>query len=755
MDDGSAVYTPSIEAVNLLVHQESQDDGLPPLEEPSRARIVYSDEIHDMLGEANGLYVSQRFDEAIKVLLIVIKEEARLPQAFETLGLCFEALGRTEQALNVFLVAAHLYRSDPDAWKRVAGLASAQKDWKKAIYCYTKLTRSATDSFWALSKRAEVYRTLRDYPKAIRDYNSLLSKHPYHVGVVGQISLLYLHLGMDSKAITLLNGFFNQPPPTWDLSLAQLLIKFYIEASQYEKALGFIETTKTHVGDLPLDMVVQAAICHLYLGDIDLAEHLLNELYDNSDDLQSVSELYLEVCDGYIAGGMFEKALYPLEILVADSSTSTHEVWSRLATCYFETESFELSLDFARRAVDANPGDISYRLTLSTVYQAIGNSDLALEVLQESHYQEQGLGFSPDVAQFDSLLLSRGKPPKLEHSPSPRKRYRSRGPKKRVSVFSSEKLSLLLQMAEIQLSQGETLEFVGSVYTDISTELEDMPDHAPEILYNLDFLELSLSLVKALAHLKRCSEAKDIIDTILETRYDFTENRPREEVKAYHRDFKSVYISVCFQLEDFQPAMRVIQQMLIEEPKNHSLLLNLGALLNKTNYPSRFKRVLERFFEKNPNSVSAVLMVGHFNMMKCAFTAALKKYVKALELDNSDPAVLLCFSIASLLKATSVFIEDRHRLVLQAFSTLYQLLRHRSESNDKDIRSRGISEALYNLGVAFQLLALNHQAVAMYKHVLSLDNGLTRAASWNLQLIYRSSGNEELARRLVQMYHTI
>ena len=80
-----------------------------------------------------------RYEDAIRLLMEVIKAHPYLQDTYHTLGLAHEALGRQRQALDFYMIAVHMAPSDVDLWRRLASLSTKLAFYRQAIYCYTKV----------------------------------------------------------------------------------------------------------------------------------------------------------------------------------------------------------------------------------------------------------------------------------------------------------------------------------------------------------------------------------------------------------------------------------------------------------------------------------------------------------------------------------------------------------------------------------------------------------------------------------------
>lgn len=71
------------------------------------------------MGQANLAYIQSNFQEAIPLLLEVVRIDNKVHSAYMTLATCHRMLGNEELSLQADLVAAHL-DGDAETWKDLA-----------------------------------------------------------------------------------------------------------------------------------------------------------------------------------------------------------------------------------------------------------------------------------------------------------------------------------------------------------------------------------------------------------------------------------------------------------------------------------------------------------------------------------------------------------------------------------------------------------------------------------------------------------
>lgn len=121
---------------------------------------------------------------------------------------------------------------------------------------------------------------------------------------------------------------------------------------------------------------------------------------------------------------------------------------------------------------------------------------------------------------------------------------------------------------------------------------------------------------------------------------------------------------------------------------------------------------------------------------------------------NASPLVALLIGITYMSIAQQKYTTKKHMLISQSISFLNEYAKIRE--------SEAYNEIQYNLGRLHHQFGMCHIAVHYYKQVLNFSNrliekhsthlDLRKEAAYNLHLIYKKSGNYELARKLLCDY---
>jgi general transcription factor 3C polypeptide 3 (transcription factor C subunit 4) len=135
--------------------------------------------------------------------------------------------------------------------------------------------------------------------------------------------------------------------------------------------------------------------------------------------------------------------------------------------------------------------------------------------------------------------------------------------------------------------------------------------------------------------------------------------------------------------------------------------------------------------------------------------------MRARALGPPDPLLELSIGLAYLHRAMQRQADNRHILVLQGMTFVFQYYRAIQERARRYTANQGAAmrqEAEYNVARAFHQTGLLSHATAYYDRVIEiskeedLKNDLVFEAAHNLSLIYFMSGNYEAASEITEKY---
>ena len=145
--------------------------------------------VERMLGEANIHFAYREFQQAVAMLLEVVRLAPGMPHPYQTLGLIYEEMGRPLKALKLFMMAAHLSgRRDAQQWRQLASLCIKHGELQQASYCLAKLTVLQPNDPDALYDRARLLVHLGQYKRAADVLSNLLEQRPTDAGIARRLA---------------------------------------------------------------------------------------------------------------------------------------------------------------------------------------------------------------------------------------------------------------------------------------------------------------------------------------------------------------------------------------------------------------------------------------------------------------------------------------------------------------------------------------------------------------------------------------
>lgn len=159
-----------------------------------------------MLGEATMHFAYREFQQAVKLLLEVVRLAPEMPHPYQTLGLIYEEMGQPLKALKLFMMAAHLSRRDAQQWRQLASLCIKHGELHQAQYCLAKLTVLQPTDPDALFDSARLLVHLGKYKKAADNFGSLLEQRPGDAGIARRLAQCLYRLAQTEKAVAVLEG---------------------------------------------------------------------------------------------------------------------------------------------------------------------------------------------------------------------------------------------------------------------------------------------------------------------------------------------------------------------------------------------------------------------------------------------------------------------------------------------------------------------------------------------------------------------
>lgn len=330
-------------------------------------------ELASVLGEANMLYASHQYDEAILLLKDFIKKAPTIPDPYHTLGMIYEDRQDRTKALQFFLIACTLTPQDADLWKRVGRIAKDENNLDQALFCFKKASSADPKDKEALFSYAELCREQGDNRRAAEVFKKLTALIPNDLSLWMQIAEAYHCNEQEDEAVDALKTCIEKAAAIepamrhhsskYELNAVNMLADLYITLKKYREAINVIHDldarnaaaqdaglTEGDAWGLPLDIAVKYGICHLFERDLATAESMFSHLF--TQDVEVFGDLYLDVADAYIAlGGQDQRAAEILYHLLGREEFPLEQIWVKYAECHDRLEMFDVAVEFYEKAL--------------------------------------------------------------------------------------------------------------------------------------------------------------------------------------------------------------------------------------------------------------------------------------------------------------------------------------------------------------------------------------------------------------------
>ncbi|XP_078536552.1 general transcription factor 3C polypeptide 3 [Lissotriton helveticus] len=737
--------------------------------------------LRGLMGEANIKFARGEREEAILMCMEIVRQAPLAHEPFSTLAMIYEDQGDMEKSLQFELIAAHLNPSDTEQWVRLAEMSLEQDNIKQSIFCYSKALKYNPTNVRYLWERSSLYEQLGEHKMAMDGYRRILNLLPPSDGerfmqLARDMAKSYYEASDVSSAIGVIEEAIAKHQSLVAVEDVNIAAELFIANKQYDKAVevitqysGILLEKRIEIrtsGDtkavevvhcfvpegVPIDITVKLMVCLIHLNILEPLNPLLTTLMEQNP--EEVGDLYLDVAEAFLDVGEYNSALPLLSALVCSERYNLAVVWLRHADCLKALGHMEQAADSYGKVVEMAPLHLDARISLSTLQQQLNRPEKALEAL-EPMYDPDTLAQDANAAQQElklllhrsTLLFSQGRQYDYVDTLFTMLAMLLKVAMNRAQVClissskSGERHLHLLKVSRDKISDSDDQESANCDAKAIFAVLTS-------VLSKDDWWGLLLKAVYALCDLSRYNEAELLVDSSLEY-YSFYDDRQKRKELEYFG------LSAAILDKNFRKAYTYIRIMIMDNV-NNSQLWNIFTQVTMHSQDVRHHRFCLRLMLKHPENHALCLLNGHNAFVSGSFKHALGQYVQAFRAKQNETLTNLCIGLTFIHMASQKYALKRHALVVQGFSFLTRYL---------DLRGP-CQESYYNLGRGLHQLGLVHFAIHFYQKALEVPPlklegidedqvDLRREIAYNLALIYQTSGNTTMARRMLYMHCTV
>ncbi|CAJ2647463.1 unnamed protein product [Trifolium pratense] len=771
------------------------------------------EKLSQMLGDAYLHYANRRYETAISVLHEVVRLESNLPESYHTLGLVYNAIGDYEKEMGFYMIAAHLTPKDSSLWKRLFAWSIEQGDIGQANYCISKAIKADPEDSTLRSYRARLLAESQDYPKAAAAYEQVYQLHRENVDALKAAAKFYQKCGQVERSISILEDHLKSKPDGVNASVVDLLSAILMEMKAHDRALQYIEQSQVDGKELPLNLKAKAGICHVHLGNLEMAEVFFNDL--KSENASKHVELITEVADSLMGLGHYNSALKYFKMLDGNSKQETGLLYLKIARCYQSLGERKQAIIYFYKALETLQDDVEARISLASLLVEEGQENEAISLLSPPKDSDSGEAHSEksnrwwvDVRiklKLCNIFQTRGMLndfvdvsfPLVHESlrvATPRRKSKSgksgkshrRLPKsvlvERASVREGPKTNSVFhgfrppaptsdllkaarakKLLEKKASEKEKkkAEAEASGIDWLSDDSDDEPQiqNTESPLCNLHkdekYHQLIIDLCNALASLQRYGEALEIINLTRHTSLSAEKNEK----------LLSLGTQMAYNTTDPKQGFVCVKHNVLEHAQSVAAWNSYYKVISRLeNRDTRHDKFLRNMQGKFVDCVPPILISAHQFTVCSHHQDAARKYLEAYKLLPENPLVNLCVGTALINLALGFRLQNKHQCVVQGLAFLYNNLKICANSQ----------ESLFNIARAYHHVGLITLAAIYYEKVIAMSErdypiptlpnekidvienhkpgycNLRREAAYNLHLIYKRSGALDLARQVLK-----
>lgn len=729
-----------------------------------RRRCVLPAALQGLMGEANLRYARGQNELAEKVCLEIIRQVPLAPEPFLTLAQIHDS--NPDKYLQFSLIAAHLNPADSEQWVRIAQFYIEQGDVRRAINCYTKAIKFNPKDIDLRLKRIELLESINDEKMASRCWYSLVFIIPVEEGSFlmqtgKRVAERLIQTKKYAKALEIMSYLYRRVNNLFHNEDLNQLFELLILNNEFKQVIDILcthtELRMTYSTKMPTNANVISTIERVYIPKVMILDfrsklivclvnlrafHLIDQLVDNileHINIESAGDCYLDVAEALMKVERYADAIRLLRPLVQSKNYSLAAVWLRYADCFRATGEFEQAIESYAQVVSMAPQHFDARLTLAALLKQQGRDDEALQaleqnlesdlidpvVLYERCFMLKEIGDIDQYVTVAMLLISR-------HCIRLRNAYEMF-----VVTHTSKHSNKLQLIRENRRARKEPIE------DEDGPEFARIDDSQPSVEEEFNLMRSVLQVLYERGNVA------------LMQRFAFTTLSSRRLGLYYGRQmYFYALLSTIFN-RDSNFGFVLIKDLIVKHLNNHRIWNLFNVLIQYTDYTWRYSRFLNRLLNRSELGIGEwpKILRANYCIVSGTYKYALDDYMRIYKSTRSALVALL-IGVTYMSIAQQRFTTKKQMLIAQAISFLNAYAKVREPE--------AYAEIQYNLGRLHHQCGMCHIAVHHYKQVLSFTNELTakhpkhldlrREAAFNLHLIYKKSGNMELARKILYDY---
>ena len=713
--------------------------------------------LQGLMGQANLCFARGDAAMAEKLCLEIIRQKPGAAEPYLTLSQIYE--NKDEEKYNqLLLIAAHV-NSTVFQWTQVAEIFLEKGNLKQASLCYAKATRCDPKDLSIRLKRLEILKELGDEKHVLHCTYCMLGfipkdQHELLISQAKWVAQKYHQEGLITKSLDAMLKAYSKVPKHFTTQDVHSLIELLIKNKQYRKCLNvlifhtglnvkIVQKSKDSFdfsdiyipNDMLMDLRTKMCICLVWLKAFNLIDILVENVLKFID-VTNGGDCYLDIAEALMVQEQYAAALRLLDPLVKSESYALAAVWLRHADCLRAEKRFTEAIDSYKNVVKLSH-HLEARLTLAALLKQEGRmeealealtQDPAIEILETEVLKEKCL-LLKELGRVDDYLQN-GYTMMMRHCADLRSRYE-------VQIVSNfTKISdRLNELKNLRKNRNQEIE-------DIDAPQFSKGDNEPTVA---DDWNLFIDLVQTAWQHKRFVQLQRISFAAMSSR----------KLQSNIRQIDFIGTIACLFNKEEVYGYNKIREFLNTD-KDKPRFWNLFNLIIYVTQDCRFHRFVMRLFDRcTPTNIPPLvyMIIANYCLQSNSYKHALNHYDEIYR-RFEPPLVAMLLAILYVQIANQKFTNRKQNLLVQAMNYM--------EKYQKTREPEAMAEVFYNTGRMYHQIGILSVAKSYYEKALNFTHpfieehkellDLKMEIAYNLHVIYKQSGNKQMARKMLYDY---
>lgn len=716
--------------------------------------------LQGLMGQANLCFARGDIAMAEKLCLEIIRQEPMAAEPYLTMSQIYENTDE-EKYNQLLLIAAHV-NSTVFQWTQVAEVFLEKGNLKQASLCYAKATRCDPKDLSIRLKRLEILKELGDEKHVLHCTYCMLGfipkdQHELLIDQAKWVAQKYHQEGLVTKSLDAMLKAYSKVPEHFTTQDVHSLIELLIKNKQYRKCLNvLIFHTGLNVkikqkgkdsydfadiyipDDMLMDLRTKMCICLVRLKAFNLFEILIGNILEFIE-IEDGGDCYLDIAESLMVQEKYTEALRLLDPLVKSESYSLAAVWLRHADCLRSTNRFKEAINSYKIVVRMSQ-HLDATLTLAALLKQENRMEEALEALtQDSNVDildtellKEKCLLLKELGKVDEYLKD-GYTMMLRHCVD----LRSRNEVQIVSNFTKI-TDRLNEIKSLRRNRNQDID-------DTDGPQFSKGDNEPTVA---DDWNLFIDLVTTAFKNKKY---------IMLQRISFAAMSSRR-FQSHIREIDFIGTLACLYNKEETYGYNKIREFLSTD-KDKPRFWNLFYLIVYVTHDCRFHRFVMRLFDRStPINIPPLvyMIIANYCLLSNSYKHALNHYDEIYR-RFQPPLVAMLLAILYAQIANQRYTNRKQNLLVQAMNYMEKYQRTREPE--------AMAEVYYNTGRLYHQIGILSVAKEYYEKALKFTDpfieehkemlDLKMEIAYNLHVIYKQSGNKQMARKMLYDYIVI